>query len=217
MRKGLIIILMALVPMALWAQSDSTGMGNGLTPTVDTITTTADTLAMKAMPGTAGADEYMEPVAYRTPNKNPIYYFGSPFASHFFETPIMIGGYHHDLDIGIGLNYTYLPEVWGWNIATYASINAGWYMAGADYRLSKPWNATDWQLYGDIGVRHFHFPYDREYAPVLAAGIRMSDISRFKFGLSSATMGIMTDFHYTYFTFGISLTMLFLSPILVVL
>lgn len=222
MRKSFIIILLALMPIALRAQSDSIRVSPAKVGT-DTIALASDSMIVNGIaqeevaeaPANGSTDE---PMVYRTPSKNPLRYFGSPFAAHFFETPFMIGGYDHDLDVGIGLNYTYLPEVWGFNISTYGSINAGWYLAGADYRLSKPWNHIDWQLYGNVGFRHSHFTFDdRPFAPALAVGARMNDANRFNFGLTSVTMGMLTDFRYTYFTLGVSITLLFISPVLVVL
>ena len=48
-------------------------------------------------------------VVYSAPRRNPIYYFGSPFCEHFAELRVGYG----DGSLGLGLNYTYLPEVWG--------------------------------------------------------------------------------------------------------
>ena len=75
---------------------------------------------------------------YEAPNINPIYYFGSPFSEHFLEAKGFLGIY----DIGAGISYAYLPEVWGFNASAYVH-NTLWVLGGPVYRLSKPWNDTD--------------------------------------------------------------------------
>ena len=52
-------------------------------------------------------------VQYFAPKVNPIRYFGSPFCNHFAEIRLFTGLY----DAGVGLDYTYLPEIWGFNLA----------------------------------------------------------------------------------------------------
>ena len=184
MKKGLIIGLLLLGLAPLWAQTDSV-------PLPDYTATYSD-------------DEY------QAPNINPIYYFGSPFNVHFAEAKLFLG----TMDVGVGLNYAYLPEVWGLNVSAYAH-NTLWILAGPEYRLSKPWNSHDWHLFGSIGIN-----YDEDFAatrPAMEVGVRATfwDLGG-KFCTNSASLGIMTDFDGVYVTMGasLSLSLIFLTLLL---
>jgi hypothetical protein len=147
---------------------------------------------------------------YQAPNINPIYYFGSPFSDHFAEAKIFLG----TMDVGAGLSYAYLPEVWGFNLSAYAH-NTLWVLAGAEYRLSKPWNKHDWHLFGSAGIN-----YDEDFAttrPAMEVGVRATfwDTGT-KFCTNSASLGVMTDFDGVYVTVGasLSLSLIFLTLLL---
>ena len=84
-------------------------------------------------------------VQYFAPKVNPIRYFGSPFCNHFAEIRLFTGLY----DAGVGLDYTYLPEIWGFNLTGNVGYANLWLSGGAAYRLSKPWSRYDWHLYGN--------------------------------------------------------------------
>lgn len=158
--------------------------------------------------------------AYSAPNRNPIYYFGSPFANHFVEVDFLI----NRNDLGIGATYAYLPEVWGGHITGIVGFASRWLMVGADYRLSKPWNKADWHLYGSLGYRHgtsngdflSAVPHSNlVYRPALGVGIRLSCIpTRGSFCMESASLGMLTDFHTQYVTVGISVSLAALLSIL---
>lgn len=147
---------------------------------------------------------------YQMPNINPIYYFGSLFSEHFAEAKLFLG----TEDVGAGLSYSYLPEVWGFNLNAYAH-NTLWVLAGPEYRLSKPWNTADWHLYGCVGIN-----YDEDFAttrPAMEVGVRASFFNYdTKFCFNSVSLGVLTDFDGTYVTVGASLSMslIFLSLIL---
>lgn len=161
-----------------------------------------------------------EDVAYRAPNRNPIYYFGSPFAAHFAEVDFLLGSD----DLGIGATYTCLPEVWGGHITGITGFTARWLMVGADYRLSKPWNKVDWHLYGSLGYRHgtrngnflSEVPHSSLiYRPALGVGVRMSGVpTRGSFCMESASLGLLTDFQNFYATIGISASLTVLLSLL---
>lgn len=195
MKRLLITLAFILLSATIWAQSDSL------------ITTGI------AQDDTTSVGE----VAYRAPNRNPIYYFGSPFASHFAELNFIVG----DSDLGIGLTYTYLPEVWGGHLFGYAGFTARWLMVGADYRLSKPWSKADWQLFGSLGYRHgstdgellsASSPSNIGYRPAMEVGIRVGGIpSRGSFCMNSASLGVLTDFQHYYLTLGFSASFAILS------
>lgn len=188
MKKILLAVALLLLTSTMWAQSDST-ITSGIAQD-DTST-------------------YQE-VHYKAPNRNPIYYFGSPFASHFAELNFMLGSD----DMGIGLTYAYLPEVWGGHITGMVGFRARWLMLGADYRLSKPWTKSDWHLYGSFGYRHGALngsllsstPKDQMgFKPAAEVGIRLGRIPSWgSFCLSSASLGLLTDFNNVYVTFGFS-------------
>lgn len=195
MKKSLTISALILLTMTVWGQNDST-FSHGV-----------------AQDDTS----YFEEPQYRAPNRNPIYYFGSPFASHFAELNIMLGRE----DLGVGLTYTYLPEVWGSHITGMIGLGARWLMVGTDYRLSKPWNKRDWQLYGSLGYRHGTL--DRTllsaasaenigYSPAMELGIRVGKIPSWgSFCMTSASLGVLTDFQNVYVTLGFSTSMALLA------
>ncbi len=189
MKRLLITLPLLLLAATMWAQSDST-ITAGIAQD-DTSATPAE-------------------VRYKTPNRNPIYYFGSPFASHFAELNFMLGSN----DLGTGLTYTYLPEVWGGHITGMVGFTGRWLMAGGDYRFAKPWSRADWHLYGSLGYRYGSLngtilstaSLDHiGYRPAMEVGIRLGGIpSRGSFCMNSAKLGLLTDFQNVYVTIGFS-------------
>ena len=109
MKKVLTAILLIVCGAAASAQVDTVGRAG----------TPADT------------NYYYDTVEYFAPKRNPIYYFGSPFCDHFFELRCILGGD----DIGLGALYTYLPEVWGFNVS--ASMMDVKYFMTESFRLMK--------------------------------------------------------------------------------
>ena len=182
MKHALTIVLLMLMLCRLQAQNDS--------------------LTGSPLENTAYDEE-----VYEAPNINPIYYFGSPFSEHFAEAKLFLG----TDDIGAGLSYCYIPEVWGFNISAYVH-NTLWAVAGAEYRLSKPWNRSDWHLFGSVGVN-----YEVDFAtvrPAMEVGARVTLFSTGnKFCLNSASVGVLTDFDGVYVTVGtsLSLSLIFMS------
>lgn len=160
---------------------------------------------------TQDADQYYEePLVYSKPQRNALAYFGSSFAEHFLDVKCMVGAD----DVGIGLNYTFIPEIWGFNLTAYDCFDSQWALAGFNYRLSKPWNRCDWQLYGDLGVGYYDNPYiGIGYTPAIEAGVRLSGSNGRHFGHYSGTIGVLTDMQRTYFTFGVSISLTFLASI----
>lgn len=210
MKKTVAILLFAFIGMISWGQSDSTA----LIPKYDSVAKAtpgslpSDSLFLNARAQDSTALSTQEEVSYRLPGKNPIYYFGSPFASHFFEIPVLIGVDNKDFDIGIGINYSYVPEVWGFNIQAMTSLEANWYMVGAIYRLSKPWNSFDWQVFGNVGLRHAHPLYrdDYTYLPTLSVGIRLAEpLLPIFLSSTNYSLSALTDFQRIYLMFGISI------------
>ena len=142
-------------------------------------------------------------VEYHAPKKNPILYFGSPFCEHFAEVRLLFG----QEDAGVGLMYSYVPEVWGFNFSGAVSFENLWLSAGAAYRLSKPWSSYDWHLFANAGVRCPDGRF-RGLAPTLEAGVRMSAPTGLgRFSYSSGMLGVMTDFSGVYLTLGFSVTL----------
>lgn len=155
-------------------------------------------------------------VEFFAPKKNPIYYFGSPFCEHFCELRYTSG----PDGFGLGAMYTYLPEVWGFNVSAFMmDLDYYWLSGGAAYRLSKPWSDFDWHLYGNVGLSFDHAAI-HQLRPTVEAGIRWSEAKGLgRFSLTSGTLGLMTNFDGVYITFGIGLTissvlsfLLFLIP-----
>lgn len=142
-------------------------------------------------------------VVYSAPRRNPIYYFGSPFSEHFLEAKLLAG----TADVGVGLDYIYLPEVWGWNVGSYVGVANLWLNAGAAYRLSKPWSKADWQLYAKGGIRCADGTFE-QVRPTAEVGVRVAAADGWgSFSATSGSVGILTDFEGYYFTFGLGLTM----------
>ena len=186
MKKVLIGWLMLLCTAPLWAQNDS-------------------------LPATF-PEEPVYDDEYQTPNINPIYYFGSPFCEHFLEAKVFAGRHH----IGYGVNYAYLPEVWGGHLSGYF-LNNSWVMAGPDYRLSKPWQAVDWHLYGSVGMCYDE--QEDKLHPGMELGFRIaSPTGSGIFSVNSATLGVMTDCKSLYVSMGLSISFsVFLSLFIFIL
>ena len=154
-------------------------------------------------------------VGYSAPLKNPIYYFGSPFCEHFAEIRVGYGGDNY----GLGLNYTYLPEVWGAHLSGYLDRQSRWLLVGAEYRLSKPWTRIDCHLYGSVGGCQTT-TQPSVLRPAAELGIRLADSERSgRFCYTSCTIGVMTDFNRAFFTMGLglSLSLLFSTLSLLIL
>ena len=227
MKKILSISLVLLFSWSVWAQSDST-ITKAIVPDATITsgiaqddTSTASGMAQGDTSATSGMarddTSRYEEVQYKAPNRNPIYYFGSPFAHHFAEVDFLLGLN----DLGIGFTYTYLPEVWGGHITGIAGFCARWLMVGTDYRLSKPWNKSDWHLYGSLGYRHgtkdrtlmANAPRNNiGFGPAMEVGVRVGRVpSHGTFCLTSANLGLLTDFQNVYVTLGFSCTMAVLA------
>lgn len=158
-------------------------------------------------------DAAFDSVEYSAPRKNPIYYFGSPFCEHFAEIRV---GYGDD-GSGLGLNYAYLPEVWGAHLSGHLDGQSLWLLAGADYRLSKPWYRVDCHLYGSAGFCQ-GISRPSTLRPAAELGIRLADDeSSGKFCYTSATVGLMTDFDRVFVTVGIGLSVSLLLSTLILL
>lgn len=206
MKRLIIILALVLAYTQLWAQNDS-----------------VQTMGMKV----AGDSAFMqhaaqdeEEITYRAPQRNAIYYFGSSFAEHFIEMPFAMSFSQYEglEDIGIGLSYTYLPEVWGGNLTAYRTLLGGCVMPGVVYRLSKPWQRVDWQAYANVGYFHnSYFAGPNAYSPAVAAGIRCGGTHWGKFSIVSGTIGAMSDFGNVYFTLGFNISWIALTDLLFLL
>lgn len=199
MKKCLIVVALISLLSGLRAQSDSTQASS--INQVDTI---------------------YEDEGFSATNRNPIYTFGSPFCEHFAELKFFLG----TTDMGMGINYTYLPEVWGGHVSGDIGFDSKWLLAGADYRLSKPWNLSDFHVYGGLGFRYgdnnkVAFPTDEEnlcMRPAMEVGVRWaSDDGLGRFCMTSGTIGILTDFVNTYVTIGFSSSLALLASVFLLL
>ena len=180
MKRILTIAALLLAGVYVFAQSDTAG----------------DTLYSSY----SAVDDTVE---YHAPKRNPIYYFGNPFNDHFAEIKLFAGPY----DAGVGIDYTYLPEVWGINASGHIGYANLWLSSGASYRLSKPWSDSDWHLYGNAGICCEDGSF-RHIRPTLEAGIRWASPNGLNhFCYSSGTLGAMTNFDGVYFTFGMGLSL----------
>ncbi len=147
---------------------------------------------------------YYEDEPVQAPNINPIYYFGSPFSAHFAELKFFAGiG-----DRGFGIDYAYLPEVWGFHVNGMVGRAGYWVSAGGDLRLSKPWSKADWHCYGSVGVSGG----DNPLRPTLEAGVRVAAVEHDgKFCITSGTLGVMTNFQGVFVTVGFGLSICVLA------
>lgn len=160
-----------------------------------------DTIPPQQLPDDSLYYEYAAEETYQAPNINPIYYFGSPFCEHFAEIRFQAT----PNDFAIGADYAYLPEVWGFHASAMVGKEFNWLLAGADYRLSKPWNNVDWHLYGSVGISecdNWHSVH-----PALEVGVRVGSPEQMgRFCLTSATLGLLTTGDNLYVTIGFGLT-----------
>lgn len=143
---------------------------------------------------------------YSQSRVNPLRLFGSPFCNHFAEFKYF-GGWD---DYGVGVSYSYLPEIWGGHVTAYVGEISYSILAGAEYRLSKPWNDLDWHLYGSFGVRQNHY-MGVSTRPLAELGLRVaSGGPESGFCFSSGTIGVMYDGRDAFVTigFGLSITAL---------
>lgn len=188
MKRLLTVPFLLLLPMALWSQQDSVQGGYS-----------ADTMGNESV--------------YQAPNINPIYYFGSPFCEHFVEIKAGLCNRGYLL----GINYTYLPEVWGGHLTGYLGDQSLWILAGPEYRLSKPWSKIDLQLYGSVGVgRGYGEAFS--FRPATEVGVRLAASENgSRFCYSSGTVGVMTDFDRMFVTVGFSISISLLLTTLIVL
>jgi len=142
-------------------------------------------------------------VQYSAPKINPIRYFGSPFCQHFANIKLLIG----PQDFGIGAEYSYLPELWGFGLSGFVGYSNLWLAGGANYRLSRPWSHYDWHLYANGGIRCADGRM-ADVRPTLEAGIRMASAEGLgSFCYSSGSIGALTDFRHVYLTVGLSITL----------
>lgn len=239
MKKYLITLLLLLATTAAKAQNDSViivhdtiYLPNAIHKGNDSPGLAPDTLFFKA----AAQDDSLavprpqrvrqpyaeEEVVYQAPRRNAIRYFGSSFADHFIETPLAFGisQYEGLTDIGIGLSYTYLPEVWGGNLTAYKTLIGGYVMPGVAYRLSKPWQRVDWQAYANVGYFHTHYFFSdifNEYSPAAAIGIRCGGSHWGRLSLVSGTVGAMTNFQQVFFTLGFNISWIVSPSLLIVM
>lgn len=197
MKKLITALLLVLAVSATWAQSDSTDIP-------DTAIDTANSAAIDLF----NDEEY----TFSKPNRNPIYYFDSPFCDHFLEIKFLAGR-----DFGVGLTYSYLPEVLGFNVGSLYSGDDLWINAGVDWRASKPWAQSDWQLFANGGIK---MPLDDQskIRPTVELGVRWASDARLgRFCFSSGSLGLMTDFNNVYFTLGVGLSISILTTAFVAL
>lgn len=160
-----------------------------------------DSLPQQPLPNDSLFYDYAAEETFQKPNKNPIYYFGSPFCEHFAEVRFIAS----TDDFAVGADYAYLPEVWGFHVCAMVGKKYNWLMAGADYRLSKPWSNVDLHLYGSLGVAQSE--YWKYVRPALEAGVRVGAAEQLgRLCLTSGTLGLLTTGDNLYVTVGFGLT-----------
>ena len=124
---------------------------------------------------------------------------GHPFNVVFLETTTMVGG----SDIAFGLNLAVVPSAWGVYGSALWGFNYNWYKAGAIWRISRPNEWIDWQLYGGVvcGER-----YNFEVGGELGFRFAMDNIyGSYRFSWWSMSMGIAVVRNSPFFTFGLSI------------
>ena len=162
---------------------------------------------------TVAGDTSSSEFVYQAPRVNPLRLFGSPFCEHFGEVKYSLGRG----GLGIGFGYTYLPELWGFHLMGYLSDRSFTCMAGAGYRLSRPWQDIDWQLYGGVGLRYRDY-MNGELRPAAEVGVRVAGDNPYgKFCMTSGTLGLMTDGRQVYLTVGFGITICVVASSLLML
>lgn len=166
-------------------------------------------------------DTAYEEEGYSATYRNPIYYFGNPFCAHFAECRFTIGE-----AFGLGVSYTYLPEVWGIHatVGTFLRIDHDLHCSnlmlsvGPDYRLSKPWSLYDFHFFGSIGIRCLDRDKTIPARPTLEVGAQMSHAGNpGGFCFNSGSLSLLTDFQHFYVTLGVSLSLSVIASSLVIL
>lgn len=170
----------------------------------------SDSIAFDSIdPSAIAEDDYIgeePPEGLADGKRNPIYYFGHDFSTMFFE----LSGLTGVNDAAVGCNLAYVPEVWGGYAAFHEGLHYHWVAVGAEYRLSSPWNVSDWHLYGGVVAGPGHRYEGVRASDIWGAevGVRLA-ANRFvnygKFAVFSGSLGLRVMNGGFYITGGFSL------------
>lgn len=139
------------------------------------------------------------------------------FSTYFVESRWQLGPAQKkefgqfNLDLGVGLQFTSLPDKWGWYAsATYINSDLQGIHGGIAYRLLGFAHKIDLQFYSGLscGFMNFFNGDPIHIRPGLDAGIRLSlgaKVKRSRFAWTSVSMGMTNYWDRPFFTFGLSL------------
>ncbi|MBQ3579560.1 MAG: hypothetical protein II975_00955 [Bacteroidales bacterium] len=191
MKRVLLFVLAVLVGGVMWAQSDSVTVGVQVQPAAPDSTAvgqTEPTVVEKK------ADSVpMEPVRMLS-RRQQMKYFGHDFSKWFCEVKYLYGA----RDLAIGLNLSYLPNIWGAYVTVMDGVNAYWASAGVLYRFSGLRNRVDFQSYAGLVAG---YGYGAE------VGLRLARVNRHKkaFSWVSVSMGVTLTNYGSFVSCGLSL------------
>ena len=142
------------------------------------------------------------------------------FSQSFFEVRLQLGAGHYgpeevmlDIDLGIGVQFTRIPDRWGWYAGATYVVSEDDYLGlqgGVAYRMLDASHKIDIQLYSGLscGILNL-FDSGRKYIrPGLDAGIRFAPgakARRKQFAWTSVTLGRTNYWDCPFYTMGISL------------
>ena len=139
------------------------------------------------------------------------------FSTYFVESRWQLGpAYKQDfgqfnLDLGFGLQFTSIPDHWGWYAgATYIRSDIQGIQGGIAYRILEPGHKIDLQLYSGLscGFMNLFDGGHLNICPGVDAGIRLSrgaKVGRSRFALTSIAIGMTNYWDRPYFTVSMSL------------
>lgn len=132
---------------------------------------------------------------YRRPKHHYMNRLESEFHSFFLEYSTLFTSY----DVAIGAKLSYVPQRWGFYGSLMAGINHAYVTLGPVLRLSDCGDIIDWHLYGG-------FALSRRLGSEI--GIRIASAESDEFCWTSLSMGLGYVNHHSYFTIGLSLSLL---------
>ena len=153
-----------------------------------------------------GNPEVQHRGVHNLPSRHYLNSLENNYCSFFLEAQFLIA----PRDVAAGVNFAYLPERWGAYATLMAGINHTYLSVGPSVRLLDASSSVDWQLYGGLMLGGQHA--GAELGTRVALPRRESS-----FCWTSASMGLGVINGDTYFTMGISFSLVALSALSILL
>lgn len=204
--KRLLIIVMLVLGASCWAQapdstrSDTRELGSDKPQRSRERNLIGAPVYYDTLGNVRGSADTLNRVA-RLPKHHYFNRLSNDFSTYFVEVEGLIGY----ADLAFGINFTYLPERWGFYGSCLAGIRRNYLTFGPALRLSGYGDSYDWHLYGGAVVsRHLG----------VEGGIRFAQPrDEDDFCWMSASVGGMFVNGHGFFTCGLSLELSALTAI----